>query len=113
MIESSEYVLTVEAPDIVPIEAPELEESIVFSDADAFIIPDQQEGEVTEFESQVIAAVLAGDMGYFASPFINSETGMQDFNLWWSAYTLHNDLIANGIAPADYEATAAAWFTAL
>ncbi len=66
---------------------------------------------LTPFEQRVIDAVLAGDMGHFAPAFITAD-GAWDYDLWSAASRLANDLVNNGVAAADYAATATDWFLA-
>ncbi len=97
-------------PEASPDAPVEQMDAFVFSDAP---VPVEEEpvDTLTAFEQQTLDAVLAGDLGCFAPAFINDD-GSWNYDLWSSANTLGNDLVANGIAVEDYSATATSWFLA-
>lgn len=84
----------------------------VFEPAEDVIVEGlQAEGELTPFEQQTIDAMLTGNFQPFDALYANAD-GSINMDLWWGSCWLYNDLVANGIAPEDYAATATAWLLA-
>src|SRR3990167_8349617 len=115
----TEFILSAEVTEIVPVfqnlrmtifenaandpQAPENSpaDEFIYADGDANA-PEQQTGELTELEQASINLVLLGDFDYFSPAYMTAD-GMRDVGLWEYSNALVNDLIANGIAPEDYE----------
>lgn len=65
--------------------------------------------ELTQFEQQMIDAMLTGNFDPFDSLYAAPD-GI-NMELWWGASQLYNNLVYNGIAPENFEAVATEWLS--
>ena len=125
----SDYQLTVEVSDLVFTESEFLQEAtatdaedlVALTEEDAFVftpmepieftIEEELVPQLTEFEQNVIDAILSQDFDPFSAIYANPD-GSINMEMWWTASSIGNNLVYNGIALEDYAATAADWLSA-